>query len=91
MCSSTLCYVLDLFLQQEGKTETGTVSHQDFTAKKGEHYPATKPKDSDLLHGDGLFTAETHAGTEFTPKIGERYDAKRLTESDIWEVQVYVF
>lgn len=66
------------------------VSHQDYTNKTGERYPTKKPQDSDILHGDGLFTSETQSGSEFTKKTGESFDAVYPQESDLWQVCVSV-
>lgn len=51
----------------------------------------TKPKDSNILRGDGSFVSETVKGTEYTPKKGERYDTIRPGVSDIWKVSNFEF
>lgn len=68
--------------------EGETVSHRDFASKVGERLPTSKPHDSDILHGDGLFLSETQTSTDFTAKAGDRYDAKRPEESEIWKVTI---
>lgn len=66
--------------------ESVTVSHQDFNSKQGERWPITKPRDSNVLRGEGSFASETQSGSDYTPKKGERYDIVKLETSDIWRV-----
>lgn len=70
--------------------ESITVTGQDFTDRKGNRYPVTKPQDSNILRGDGSFTAETQNALEYSAKTGERYDAVRPGESDIWKASISV-
>lgn len=66
--------------------DTDTVSHQDYTATKGERYPKIMPVNSDILQGDGSFISETTKNTDYTVKKGERYEMVQRGESDIWKV-----
>lgn len=45
-----------------------------------------KPKDSDLLRGDGSFVSETSNNLDYTAKKGERHEVVRPDASDIWKV-----
>lgn len=65
---------------------TGTVTQEEFSRKKGERYETKKPKDSDILKGDGSFAEQTEKETEFTQKMGERYETVKPGTSDIWKV-----
>lgn len=65
-----------------------TVSHREYSRKRGERYKTSKPTDSNILRGDGSFTAETVKDAEFKPKRGERYDAVKQGSSDIWKVHL---
>lgn len=67
--------------------EGDTVSHQDYAHAKGERYSVKKPKDSDLLRGEGSFTSETTKTVEYTQKRGERYETARQEASEIWKVR----
>ena len=50
---------------------------------KGDRFPASRPKESGILKGEGSFTSETHKRVEFGPKRGERSEAVRPADSDI--------
>lgn len=63
-----------------------SVSHQEHRAMTGERYATKKPKDSDLLRGDGSFVAETEKKIEYALKKGERCEAVRPGTSEIWKV-----
>lgn len=63
-----------------------SVSHREHTVTKGERYEMKKPIDSDLLHGDGSFIAETEKNAQYTQKKGERYETVRPEVSEIWKV-----
>lgn len=52
----------------------------------GERYEVKKPKDSNLLRGDGQFIAETEKNIEYVPQKGERYEIRPQEPSDIWKV-----
>lgn len=65
-----------------------TLSHEEHKIITGERYDIVKPKDSDILRGDGSFTATTDKNIEYTPKKGERYDTVRPVASDIWKVVI---
>lgn len=73
-------------LQQEGRIDDVTVTHQDYTETRGERYPTKKLKDSEIIHGDGTFVSETSNAADYTPKQGERHKVVRPKESDIWKV-----
>lgn len=63
-----------------------TVNRQEYSARKGERMETVKPKDSDILKGDGSFVTETDNSVEFIAKRGDRYEAVKQGSSDIWKV-----
>lgn len=65
-----------------------TVTHIEYSGKRGERYEVVKPKDSDILKGDGSFVSETDKNLEYTAKKGERYEAVKQGSADIWKVLV---
>lgn len=69
-----------------GEIEGESVSHQEHKAVKGDRYEVKKPKDSDILRGDGSFVVETDKSIEYAAKKGERYETIRPESSDIWKV-----
>lgn len=69
--------------------ETDTVMRKEYSGKKGERYEIKKPKDSNILRGDGSFVAQTDKGIEYTAKTGERYEVVKQGSSDIWKVCTY--
>lgn len=73
-------------LQKGGVMASNTVSHEDYSGKKGERYEAVKPRDSDILRGDGSFISQTQNRMEFTPKKGDRFDTVKQGSADIWRV-----
>lgn len=73
-------------LQSDGKLESLSVSHQEFTGLKGDRYKLKRPQDSNVLRADGSFTAITDKNSEYTPKSGDRYDTVRPGTSEIWKV-----
>lgn len=48
---------------------------------KGELYDARKPRDSNLLHGDGSFTTVTVKSIKYTARKGKRFDEVRPDSS----------
>lgn len=68
--------------------QTESVSHKEYSGKKGERYETKKPVDSNILRGDGIFASETQNEAEFSPKRGERYIVVRPGSSDIWKVSL---
>ncbi|KAL7075439.1 hypothetical protein ACQ4LE_004930 [Meloidogyne hapla] len=52
---------------------------------KGERPAATRPRESNILRGEGPFHVETNQRSEYGPKRGERFEAKRHVESEIWK------
>lgn len=55
----------------------------------GERYDVKKPKDSNILLGDGSVTGETEKGIEYVQQKGDRYEIIRPGTSDIWKVSFY--
>jgi hypothetical protein len=53
---------------------------------RGERFPASRPKESGILKGEGAFTQETHKRSEFGPKHTERAEPTRPRTSDLWKV-----
>lgn len=48
-----------------------------------------KPKESNILKGEGTLAGESMNATEYKPKKGDRYDVKRPGTSDIWKVGIH--
>lgn len=67
--------------------QLNTVTHEEHSGKKGEHYEMKKPKDSEILPSDEKFIAETEKDAEFKAKKGERFDAVKQGSSEIWKVR----
>ena len=53
---------------------------------RGERPVAARPRESNILRGEGPFHVETNQRSEYGPKRGERFEAKRPVESEIWKV-----
>lgn len=73
-------------LQKEGSIPAESLTHQEYTSKRGERYEVKKHQDSNLFKGDDAAVLESSTGREFVPKQGERYEIKKPKESDIWKV-----
>nr|CAD2170084.1 unnamed protein product [Meloidogyne enterolobii] len=52
---------------------------------RGERPVAARPRESNILRGEGPFHVETNQRSEYGPKRGERFEAKRPVESEIWK------
>lgn len=63
------------------------MNRQDYSNVRGERYEARRPKDSDVLKGEGTFDVESVNRSEYKMKAGERYDAKRPHSSGIFKVR----
>jgi hypothetical protein len=64
-----------------------TINRSEYSHKQGERYDASRPKDSDILRGDGSFMSDTHNRLEYPAKAGDRYEMKTQGASDIWKVR----
>ncbi|RCN40298.1 hypothetical protein ANCCAN_13753 [Ancylostoma caninum] len=60
-----------------------TMNQQEYVTVKGERYDTKRPKDSEILKGDGSFMDKTMNQQEYVTVKGERYDIKRPKDSDI--------
>lgn len=76
--------------QTDGSMSVDTVTHQEYSGKRGERYETIKPKDSNILRGDGSFLSETDKSAEYKPKKGERYEAVKRGSDDIWKVELFI-
>lgn len=65
------------------------MAHQEYTSKTGERYELKKPKDSELLKGDGNVRMITEKGENYVPKKADRYEVQKPKESDIWQVIIF--
>lgn len=65
---------------------TATIAQEEYNKKTGERYRPKKPKDSNILQGDGTFETETQKSIDYIQKKGERYPVVRHDESDVWKV-----
>lgn len=63
-----------------------SLAHEEYTGKKGDRYEARRPRDSDILRGEGPFSSKTQTEVDYVPKKGERYKAVEQTDSDVWKV-----
>lgn len=66
--------------------DVNSVNRSEYTHQQGEKLEAKRPKDSDILKGEGSFASDTHTRSEYVPKKGERYDPKKHDTSEIWKV-----
>ncbi|GMT06996.1 hypothetical protein PENTCL1PPCAC_29170, partial [Pristionchus entomophagus] len=62
-----------------------SINRTDYAAKKGERFDAVKPRDSNVLKGDGSFTGETQNQSDFRTTKGDRYDPVKHNASEIWK------
>ena len=73
--------------QSEGPLEGRGVNREEYGREpRGERFPTVKPRDSDILRGEGAFARESHQMSEFGPKRVERERGKGQPESDVWAV-----
>ena len=62
------------------------MNRTDYGAKTGERYEAVRPRDSDVLKGDGSFTGLTQHDLDFQPGKGERYEMVKRDADPSWKV-----
>ena len=68
--------------------ENTSVNRAAYAGKQGERYDVVRPKDSNVLRGDGSFIAESVHAAEFGEKRADRFDARRPEPSDLWKVYI---
>lgn len=65
-----------------------TINRTEYSHKMGERYEPRRPRESDILKGEGAIESESHTRREYQPKKGERYDARKHDSDDIWKVRL---
>jgi hypothetical protein len=80
--------ISSLNFQTEDKFAEMTVNKENFVPTIGDRFETRRPPDSDLLKGDGSFSAETQHCRDFQPVTGERCEIQRPTTSDLWKVKI---
>lgn len=72
--------------QNQGAIETNTVARSEYGPKQAERNELFKPRDSNVLKGEGNFQRETSNLSDYQPNRGERYERQKPQDSDIWKV-----